>query len=157
MKRKLSNIGDDNRTIKRRKLYEIKEINHYVLNNNYNFNKIWRNIMNDHYLSMVYVFIVEAEHIISGTLYCIKIGYTTRIHHFPRYTEHLQTFYKIIPLFLYPIAQKNMRIEKEIHKKLKPLCLQGIRNKKNYKKVKECYSFYDLEYIINCIELLFKI
>ena len=73
MKRKLSNIGDDNRMIKKRKLYEIKEINHYILNNKYNFNKKWRNIMNDHYLSMIYVFIVEAEHITSGTRYCIKL------------------------------------------------------------------------------------
>ena len=121
----------------------MNHISNYILNRYENvLNLKWRKILNSDIKSIIYVFLVEATHEKCNKIFCIKIGYTSRItEKFPRYIEHSRNFHKIIPLFLYGLKSDNMDLEKIIHKKMKSISLKSVKNKSNTKYMKECYSF----------------
>ena len=120
MKRKLFFEEEENKIIKKPKLYEMNHIRNYIFNQYENiFNLKWRKLLNGDFESMIYVFLVEATHEKCNKIFCLKIGYTSRItENFPRYIEHSRNFHRIIPLFVYGLKNSNMYLERKIHKKM---------------------------------------
>jgi hypothetical protein len=149
MKRKF--ITDFNTSNKKQKLSHFSDIIPFFPNLCF---QNWLHTVKDKKIkSIIYVFIVEAEHVSRQSIFCLKVGYTKRISpHFPRYHEHEKVFHTIFPILFIPFETENINVERKIHKLLRNYSLKGIVCKDNNdKKIIECYSIYDIQRIITTI------